>query len=147
MTFFSEMQHPLNLCDIKVGTDDTLELVVRHAVSQPNLAVVGRDGWEIMSYPTKVEPSHTFRISFRSYVAFNVRVEHFFAPEAEADFEGSQFVRFKKSRYLDYVNDTSYGEEVHPGRNFHYGIYCLNQLVDVITKEAPQVSFLGATAL
>lgn len=146
MAFFEELQRPLHLCGVNVGLDDTLELVVRHAVSQPGDSVIGRDGWDILSYPTKVEPSETFRISFRSYVTFSVRREHLFPPDADAEFEGAQFIRFKKSRYLEFVTNTSYGEDVHPGSNYHYGLYCLNQLVDVISKEAPYVAFLGKTA-
>lgn len=146
VAFFAELQRPLHLCSVNVGLDDTLGLVVRYAVSQPGRSVIGRDGWDIMSYPTKVEPSETFRISFHSYVTFSVRVEHFFRPDVDAEFEGSQFVRFKKSRYLKFVSETSYGEDVHPGSNYHFGIYCLNQLVDVVSQEAPYVACLGKTA-
>lgn len=146
MAFFEELQHPLHLCRLNVGLDDTLELVVRHAVSQPGVSVIGRDGWDIMSYPTKVEPSETFRVTFRSYVTFSVSLEHFFPPEADAEFEGEQFRRFKKSQHLKFVKNTSLGEDVHPGSNYHYGLYCLNQLVDIISKEAPYVAFLGKTA-
>jgi hypothetical protein len=67
--------------------------------------------------------------------------------EAGAGFGGSQFVRFNKSHCLDYVNDTSHGEEALPGRNFNYGIYCLNQLLNVIAKETPQVFFFGSITL
>ncbi len=146
MAFFEELQRPLHLCSVKVGLDDTLEIVVRHAVGQPGRSVFGRDGWDILSYPTKVEPTETYRISFHSYVTLSVSPEHFFPPDADAEFEGSQFVRFKKSRYLEFVTDTSYGEEVHPGSNYHYGVYCLNQHIDVVSKMAPHVAFLGRTA-
>ncbi|MGB9989745.1 hypothetical protein [Pseudoduganella rhizocola] len=146
MSFFPDLQHPLHLCEVKVGTDDSLEIIVRHAVGQRETPVIGRNGWDIMSHPTQIEPSKTFSISFRSYVAMTVRVEHFAMEDTNAEFEGKQFVRFKASRYLSYINGTSWGEEVHPGTSFHYGLYCLNQLIDIVSKEAPYVAFLGHTA-
>jgi len=147
LAFFEELQRPLHLCRVNVGLDDTLELVVRHAVSQTARSVIGHDGWEIMSFPTKVEPSDTFSITFRSYTSFSIRLEHLFPPDANAEFEGTQFIRFKKSQYLEFVASTRYGEDAHHGSNYHYGLYCLNQLVDVVSKEAPYVAFLGKTAL
>jgi hypothetical protein len=146
VAFFEELQRPLHLCDLNVGLDDTLEIIVRHAVGKPGISVIGRDGWDIMSYPTRVEPSETFRISFNSYVTFSVRLEHLFPPDDDAEFEGFQFTRFKKSQYLEFVSKTSYGDDIHPGSIYHYGIYCLNQLIDVVSRESPSVAFLGQTA-
>ncbi|MET0321935.1 MAG: hypothetical protein ABW069_14550 [Duganella sp.] len=55
-----------------------------------------------MSYPTKVEPSETFRVTFRSYVTFSVSLEHFFPPEADAEFEGEQFLEAALDKALKF---------------------------------------------
>jgi hypothetical protein len=67
-------------------------------------------------------------------------------PDEEAVGEGIYFARYRKSRYLDDLERAGYGEDVDPGMRFHYGIRCDDVLIDVVTKQAPEIACLGITS-
>jgi hypothetical protein len=66
--------------------------------------------------------------------------------DEEAVGEGIYFARYRKSRYLDDLERAGYGEDVDPGMRFHYGIRCDDVLIDVVTKQAPEIACLGITS-
>jgi hypothetical protein len=147
MSFVPELQHPLYLCSLNAQQGQTLEVVVRYAeANQSPASPIGRDGWDIMSYPSMAKPTATYLIRFNSFIAYMVGDESFMRPDEQAVCEGRQFARFRQSQYLRYIESVAYGQDVCPGMRFHYGIYCLNQLIDVVTGEAPIISYLGEAA-
>jgi hypothetical protein len=147
MTFVPELQHPLVLVKMTTHQDGSLSLLVRLATtSVPPAPVVGRSGWDVMSHPRVAEPSRTYRIDFLSTLSYNVGREHCFAADANADGEGRQFARFRKSAYLDFLEKACYSSDVTGGARYHYGIYCLDTVIDVVSGEAPLISYVGETA-
>lgn len=147
MSFVSELQQTLFLCSLKMTPEGGIEVIVRHSCSNDlPISPIGRDGWDVMSYPTESKPSATYSITFDSFIAYSVGHESFIKPDKCAVSEGMQFVRFRQSRYLRHIEESCYGEDVHSGMRFHYGIYCLNQLIDVVTNEAPRIAYVGETA-
>jgi hypothetical protein len=75
-----------------------------------------------------------------------VRDESAFPVNEKDVFEGTSFRRFQKSRLLKFIEQTAYSEDVRPSPLFHYGIYCLDDLVDVVAPTAPEIRFIGMTA-
>lgn len=61
--------------------------------------------------------------------------------EAE-EFTGRQFCVYSKSRFLDYVRGATLASDDYPGKLSHYGINCLNHIVDVISIEEPLIDIL-----
>ena len=147
MSFVPQLQQSLFLCSLKMIPEGGIEVIVRHSCSNDLPASpIGRDGWDVLSYPTESKPSATYSIAFDSFIAYTVGNESFIKPEESAVSEGVQFARFRQSRYLRQIEETCYGEDVHSGTRFHYGIYCLNQLIDVVTNAAPRIAYIGETA-
>jgi len=147
MTFVPELQADLHLCSVSLAPKGGLEVVVRNVVENRTPSPVGRHHTDVMSYPTIFAPSQTFRISFARYITFSVGAEEYVLPYEYNIVEGRSFRRFTRSRFLDYLEKNTYGSDVRPGFRYHYGIYCLNELVNVVSSSAPNISSIGDTAL
>ena len=148
MAFIPQLQHPLFLCSLKMTPEGGLEIIVRHSCNNdPPSSPIGRTAWDVLSYPAEVKPSASYSIIFDSFIAYTVGHEHFVKPDESAVGDGMQFARFQQSRYLSQIEESCYGADVQSGMRFHYGIYCLNLLMDVVTSEAPRIAYIGETAL
>jgi hypothetical protein len=101
-----------------------------------------------MSAPIVYAETETFEIFFPRSFAYLVSDEMAFPPDKYEVFEGVQFRRYQKSRFLDFIEGTALPAEARPHAHplYHYGIYCLNHLVDVIAPEPPRISYIGMTS-
>lgn len=144
MSFVPELQINLTLVRVEMPYETDLRITVRKSVGdkKPESAV-GRSAWDVLSYPSISEPSPSYEIYFPDFITYCVTDENLYAGDPDSESEGIQFRRFKKSRFLEYVQSITYGPDIHPGSRFHYGIYCLNMCVDVIAVSAPTIRFLG----
>jgi hypothetical protein len=110
------------------------------------MSPIGRDGWDVMSYPEEAAISEKYSIHFDSIISYTVGHEVIVQADNEGEFEGAQFRRYKRSHYLQFIEDSSNGLiDVPPvgGAHYHYGIYCTNQLIEIITFKAPRIAFMG----
>jgi hypothetical protein len=78
-----------------------------------------------------------WEVLFDSYVAYSVRNESFVQIDKEEEWVGKLFCTFTKSKFLDYVRTATFASDDYPGRLLHYGINCLNHIVDVVTIKQP----------
>jgi hypothetical protein len=81
-----------------------------------------------------------FTLQWRSYIAYSVRNESFTTADNYEIFEGRNFVKYSKSRYLDFVRDATFADDGFPGPMTHWGIFCLNHIIDVVACHPPEVS-------
>ncbi|HRS09849.1 MAG TPA: hypothetical protein P5068_01970 [Sedimentisphaerales bacterium] len=72
-----------------------------------------------------------YEIFFDSYIAYSVRDECFTVADDAEVFEGVNFCIYSKSHFLDYIQKATIANEEHPGPYRHYGINCLNHIIDV----------------
>ncbi|MCU6709807.1 hypothetical protein M6D81_14020 [Paenibacillus sp. J5C_2022] len=84
--------------------------------------------------------SPIIQIDFQSYIAYSVRNESFTVWDDYEEFEGMIFRVYKKSRYLDFVSVGTFATEDFPGPFKHYGISCLDHIVDIVTISEPVVT-------
>jgi hypothetical protein len=84
--------------------------------------------------------SPIIQIHFQSYIAYSVRNESFTVWDDYEEFEGKIFRIYKKSRYLDFVSVGTFATEEFPGPFKHYGISCLDHIVDIVTISEPFVT-------
>jgi hypothetical protein len=143
---FPRLQQLLDLVDIRWNRRHELLVTVRHAVGSVKTEIVGRHVTDIMSAPIISAESETFEVLFPRYFTYMVSDELCFPPDDNEIFEGSSFRHFQKSRFLDFIERSTYSDDVRPSPLFHYGIYCQNDIVDIITAEPPQISFIGMTS-
>ncbi len=90
--------------------------------------------------------SKVFELSWPTYVAYSVRNESFVASDKYEEFEGRLLVKYSKSRYLDFVAAATFASNDFPGPLQHWGLICLNHIIDVVAAGAPTVTLRNASA-
>jgi hypothetical protein len=78
-----------------------------------------------------------FVVDWSDYVAYSVRNESYVTTDDYEVFEGRNFVKYTRSRYLDFVEQATFASDSYPGPMTHWGIFCLNHIVDVISCSEP----------
>ena len=81
-----------------------------------------------------------FELFWDTYIAYSVRNESFVSSNDYERFEGRLFCVYSVSHYLDYISKDTFAAPDYPGSFQHYGINCLNHIVDVVSVNAPQIS-------
>ncbi|MEF2248812.1 hypothetical protein [Paenibacillus sp. IITD108] len=77
------------------------------------------------------------QLDFETYVGYSIRNESFTNWDDYEEFEGKIFRIYSKSRYLDFIKGGTFASEDYPGPFKHYGITCLNHVVDVVSISVP----------
>ena len=137
----------LYLDDVREPSDNELVIRILEAVSgedeiDANALDPLREIREILreSKPIVHESGcRVFHLRWPTYIAYSVRNESYVTPDDYEDFEGRLFVKYSKSRYLDFVGSATFATSDYPGPFDHYGIYCLNHIIDVVSVSAPEI--------
>jgi len=80
-----------------------------------------------------------FELVWSSYVSYSVRNESFCVQDNEEVWEGRLFCLYSKSHFLDYVGRATFATADYPGPLRHWGVNCLDHIVDVVSTVEPQV--------
>lgn len=88
-----------------------------------------------------------YEISFERYILYQIRNESFCSWDDYELRQGKFFIIFEKSRLLDtlpLITDCQIGDdgEAYPGKWKHYGIYCQNHIIDIISHNEPIIKKL-----
>lgn len=151
---FSAMnQHKyLDMIEIQETYKDCLRIVIAEAgvsdaaseissEEEPNDALR-----EILSgsKPIEVtESSARYEIVFDDYIAYAVTNESF-AGGIEEKFEGRLARIYSESAFLNYIGQGTFATEEYPGPFVHYGLCCLNQVIDIVSENPPVVRLINA---
>lgn len=98
---------------------------------------------ELLRTSTRIEHGPGCKIIelyWPSYVAYSVRNESYCVPDEYETFDGRLFLRYTRSRYLDFVASATFADAGYPGPFVHYGIFCLNHIIDVVSVTPPTVN-------
>jgi hypothetical protein len=80
-----------------------------------------------------------FELTWRSYVSYCVRNE-LFSRMIDGDvWQGRLFRTYSKSQFLDHVRRATVACDNYPGPLQHWGISCLNHVIDVVSANEPLV--------
>lgn len=82
--------------------------------------------------------SAQYEIIFDDYIAYAVTNESY-AGGIDEKFEGKLARIYSESAFLNYVGQGTFATEEYPGPFVHYGFCCLNQIVDIVSEQAPTV--------
>jgi hypothetical protein len=85
-----------------------------------------------------------YEVEFEAYIAYSVRNEGYTSMDGEEEREGRLFCVYQRSKFLDYVRASTFASDEYPGRFTHYGLNCLDHIVDVASVLAPEIRILGA---
>jgi hypothetical protein len=80
-----------------------------------------------------------FELVWTTYVAYSVRNESFCRLDKEERWEGRLLCVYTKSHFLDYVARATFATTDYPGPLRHWGVNCLNHIVDVVSTLEPQI--------
>ncbi|HEX9174434.1 MAG TPA: hypothetical protein VF861_17425 [Telluria sp.] len=95
---------------------------------------------DILRTASRIEPGpgcKIFELSWPSYIAYSVRNESYCSANSYEEFDGKLFVRYARSRYLDFVANATFADASYPGPFVHYGIFCQNHIIDVVSVDSP----------
>ena len=77
------------------------------------------------------------QMDFEWYIGYSVRNESYTVWDDYEEFDGKIFRIFSKSRYLDFISISTIATEEYPGPYKHYGMSCLNHVIDVVSNTDP----------
>lgn len=83
--------------------------------------------------------SAAYEITFESYVAYAVVNESYTIADDTERFDGKLLRTYSESKFLSYVALATIASEDYGGPYRHYGIVCLNHIVEVASRMAPTV--------
>jgi hypothetical protein len=98
---------------------------------------------EIARLPIEFTDAPYIELSWERYFMFCVRDEGSAAHRIYEAFEGTGVRRYSKSWFLDNAGDLSNSTRALRGKITHYGLSCMNHIVDILAYEVPSVSDLG----
>lgn len=136
------------LMSFEEGQDNTIRLVIA-------LASRGEKGADIddmdipklgklleNSYPLYPDEEKTYEIFFDEYIIHQTRNESLCCWDDYEVRQGNYLIVFKKSRLLDYLDiaiEKGIADAYWPDGWKHYGIYCENHIIDVISPCEPSI--------
>lgn len=83
--------------------------------------------------------SPIIQVDFHSYIAYSIKNEFFTSGDDYEEFDGKTFRIYKKSRYLDFISNGIFASKDFPKPYKHYGICCIDNVVDIISTSEPIV--------
>ncbi|NTU50410.1 MAG: hypothetical protein HGA87_05965 [Desulfobulbaceae bacterium] len=100
----------------------------------------------ISGHPIEPFPgSRVFEVTWSSYIAYSVRNESFTMGDDGEIFEGKLFVLFSNSHYLDFIKKSTFASTDYPGPFKHWGVFCLDHTIDVVSEDEPIIRLLHVT--
>ncbi len=83
-----------------------------------------------------------YEIFFGSYIAYSVRNESYVVMDESEIFTGRLFNVYSQSHFLNYVRAATIASSDYPGAFVHYGMNCLDHIIDVISIDEPVINTL-----
>ncbi len=83
--------------------------------------------------------TRAFAIRWPNYIAYSVRNESFCVLDESEQFVGRRFRIYSASRYLGFVASATIDLSDIVGKATHWGIICLNHIIDVVAVDQPQI--------
>lgn len=95
----------------------------------------------VLVYP---DYDRIYDIVFDRYIMYQVRNESYSSWDNYEIRKGKYFIVFEQSRLLDYLSTATdcrilCDGSFYPDRWNHYGIYCQNHIIDIVTAVPPEV--------
>lgn len=130
----------LYLVDIREPDINVLRIVIDEApAGESETRTLEIDETDLSEYKPIVSDvdCRRYEIIFRSYIAYAVRNESYVVMDQSEVFTGRLFNVYSQSLFLDYVRAATIASSDYPGPFVHYGMNCLNHIVDVISLDEP----------
>lgn len=146
----SNLKHAPFLIESTEGQDNEVRFVVSLA-NRGETGILGDEALmplkQLVSQCAPLYPDsrNIFEIVFTNYILHMVRNESYTFYAHDEIRHGNYFILFERSGLLDNLSrliDSRLVEAVIGKEPRHYGIYCQNQIIDIITTNAPTIKRL-----
>lgn len=134
----------LYLTDIGEPEENILKLVVEEAKVSEDIEHI-KIGETVITDCSPIvsdDTCHVYEIIFKSYIAYTVLNESYVGFEESAIRTGGLFCVYAKSAFLEYIRNATFASEDYPGKFTHYGINCLDHIVEVVSVDEPEIAIL-----
>jgi hypothetical protein len=125
--------------------DNQLRVVVEEAGTDPSpesRTIAGVAFTELHAIESN-ENSRLFEIIWEHCIAYNVMNESYARVDDYDVAQSGKLMRiYSKSRFLDYLTLATIASEDYPGPFKHYGLICLNHVIDVACSTPPTINLL-----
>lgn len=150
MDFFDEINSLdfiyLNHIEEPADNEVTISIIEASAKAKEEDLIIGEklitSARPIVSNPD----SRKYSFYFETYVAYSVTNESVTIIDDENEKRvGRLFSIYSKSNYLEYVRKSTIAEFYYGTDNIelkHYGIYCLNHSIDIISVDEPIIKYI-----
>jgi hypothetical protein len=132
----------LFLADIQELGCNSLKLVVAEGlpVGGPESISVGGVTIPDCTRIEATDRSRVFELVWKYYVGYAVLNESFASVIDDEQYEGTRFRVYSKSRFLDYMSQTTFACDEHPGPTRHYCVACEDHIVEVLSVNPPTIT-------
>jgi hypothetical protein len=135
----------LYLTELSEPEDNVLRLIVTEGRTGDEAgAPAGDEVAETMSKssPILADGSAAYELIFDQYIAYAVLNESFTVRDDAEKFEGKLFRIYSESKFLSYVSAGTIATADYPGSYKHYGLVCLNHVVEIASTADPVITML-----
>lgn len=83
------------------------------------------------------DASRRFEIVWGTLISYAVRNESYCTWDKDEEWTGNVFRTYTRSKFLDFVSAGTFASADYPGPFVHYGIICLDHIIDVASEHPP----------
>lgn len=131
---------------IKIQHDENLSIIVQEGVVSgevENLRITEDRFIEDVKKLSTGDTSIIYQIKFDgNVVAYSTRNESYADWDDDEEFTGSNYRIYTKSRFLEYVDVSTWATDDYPGKLTHYEILTVDYIIDVITTDLPLIEIV-----
>ena len=106
--------------------------------------IVGEKVEELLAKPVEYSNANYVDLSWNRYLQFTVCDEGISAILRDQHYEGGAVRLFSRSLLLSRIGEISNGTHTLRGTVQHFGLYCMNHIVDVLAYGEPEIVDLGS---
>jgi hypothetical protein len=132
----------LYLRELREPKDNTVTLILDEAIVASNSTsiAIGNATFNNLRNIEITRNSRAFELSWERYAAYSIRNESFALPtdEEEEVISGRWLRVYRKSHWLDYLAKATWRDRPV----IHFGIMCLNHIIDVASVDPPKIRLL-----
>lgn len=139
------------LTDIHEPNDNSIFLEIKKSTTSDVVQniMVGKIGLNEKRRIEVDKKSEYFTIQFDGYVSYHVIEEGFINFQDNKDeYKAGEFSVFRvysKSSYLDFILKETIANDIFPDEMKHYGLYCMNHVVHIISLTEPKIELIDCT--
>jgi hypothetical protein len=135
----------LYLREVGEPRDNQLRVLVEEADANPSpesRTIAGVAFSELHAIESN-ENSRLFEIIWEHYIAYNIMNESYArVDDYDVAQSGKLMKTYSRSHFLDYLALASIASKELPGPSMHYGLVCLNHVIDVACPNPPTINLL-----